>query len=521
MDLLYDLDMLDGFDMPLNSEPWNKDSADEKACCMQSDSLDCIAGFLHSESCGINRMASGTKGIEFRAKDSECGTGRMISAFDEIACDSECKAILQQGASIGNGSDGTSESTTKYDVHIADTRDSNKGLAPPNSTQHYRAIKEELKIGKCKIFVINDSLDTIIDCIKPNFVHKKLILIYSDKGIKTANFLIERVKLLGVDVVALDASMVKSGHPVDDRIRAFGADFMLVVGFDNTVSKAKKMAKNLKIDLGAVLLSPAVSTMLVGGGVSSVFVSRALLQVCPNELVVSAVGILLSQKIADFDILFERKVLGKAGCVAVMSSDIASNIANAETTQDIDQVALSIELLKISARKTRLDSLDIASIILGHIHKASKSEVRPFGEYRMLLALTIKRVYMGFLASPTFDILPPPCHTKNLDYIASIMDLSCSNLVKSVDFFSIVNYFRISYVLSEYRIDLLDKLSSINIDSDKRCWKRLYSDAGFALSRSNFSGDILSAVTYAGSLSGGLLGYLGQTGFVDRFDKMG
>lgn len=90
-----------------------------------------------------------------------------------------------------------------------------------------------------------------------------------------------------------------------------------------------------------------------------------------------------------------------------------------------------------------------------------------------------------------------------------------ANGIELVDFFSVNEYFRISYVLGEYRLDLFDKLAVGDMRSVERRWRRMYDDAGYWLKSALTARDVLGAIALAGEECEGLLAYITATGFCE------
>ena len=87
---------------------------------------------------------------------------------------------------------------------------------------------------------------------------------------------------------------------------------------------------------------------------------------------------------------------------------------------------------------------------------------------------------------------------------------------KCVDFFDINGYFRISYILGEYRLDLLEKLAGADVHSMQRFWRRLYLDAGYWLKSEICASEVIECMRLAGATSDSLAGYAFASGILDR-----
>ena len=127
----------------------------------------------------------------------------------------------------------------------------------------------------------------------------------------------------------------------------------------------------------------------------------------------------------------------------------------------------------------------------------------------------ITSFYSAYLGAPSIDVMPPACREIAADALSDlgIEDKRC----KSVDFFDLNGYFKISYILSEYRTDLLDKLGSADFHTSQRFWRRLYPDAGYWLKGEITCKDLSDCLALAGERSENLLGFAYASGVLSGY----
>ena len=176
--------------------------------------------------------------------------------------------------------------------------------------------------------------------------------------------------------------------------------------------------------------------------------------------------------------------------------------------------ALAYALLEASLNRVE-DSAQIMAEILYASAVRDGKRPRLIGEYKYLASAVISAFYSAFLAAPSIDVMPPACREIASD---ELFELGLGRKrCKSVDFFDLNGYFKISYILSEYRTDLLDKLGSIDFHSSQRFWRRLYPDAGYWLKGELTCKDLTDSLTLAGARSENLLGFAYASGVLSRF----
>ena len=125
----------------------------------------------------------------------------------------------------------------------------------------------------------------------------------------------------------------------------------------------------------------------------------------------------------------------------------------------------------------------------------------------------IAEFYSVYLSSPSIDCMPPAAMD---DALAVLSYLGAKDIIrpKRVDFFDTNAYFKISYILSEYRMDLLEKLGGLNSLGRQRFWRRIYPDAGYWLKSEVTIDELLRAMTLAGAFSDSLLGLAFASGIL-------
>lgn len=282
--------------------------------------------------------------------------------------------------------------------------------------------------------------------------------------------------------------------PVEEFVR-----HVLAVGAGSAASEAKRIAGELGVEWSLFMTAPSTDAFMCGKSPKAVFIDKNVLIKCPIECIAAGYGILLSQTFSSFESFFDRKVLGLE----------REEIDVKQTPDSLCELALC--LLEISSKKRSLDSADILSCVLYSQAVKRKTRPRLLGEYKTVASCALLGFYSSYLASSALDVMPPPViDEKEVENVRDIFNIP----LKTVDFFDLNGYFKISYILSEYRMDLLTRLSKADVD--KRFFRRLYPDAGYALKKDISCRDVSDALPIAGAMSDGLLGYAFATGVLSK-----
>lgn len=278
--------------------------------------------------------------------------------------------------------------------------------------------------------------------------------------------------------------------------------FIFAVGGGDEAEDARLGAKRLGIEWGISLTVPSSDTILRGAP-KQVYLDRDILSNCSREHLAAGWGLVYSQSFRRFEEYVKEKIM------------TASNacVERDELNPDADAVELALYLLESSVVERGEDNADVMARIMSDSDRMRGRKVRLHGEYKFVCAAVLNTFYSQYLSSPCLDCLPPPCHGDLLDEISALTGRTFETLVKVFDFFDTNSYFRISYILSEYRMDLLEKLKGIDFHTAQKRWRRMYNDAGYWLKSAMNAAEVLRALKLAAEIGDGLLRYIAETGF--------
>ncbi|MBO4380929.1 MAG: hypothetical protein J5815_02105 [Clostridia bacterium] len=319
------------------------------------------------------------------------------------------------------------------------------------------------------------------------------ILVLYDKNLKHfARDIGDNLRSLGRRIFLCEIDKDKNqDSTVPDYIR-----FIIAVGCGTIAKKADAISKGMGIPWSLFFTAPTTDTVLRGKSPKQVFIDTNVMDNCPKACIAAGYGIVYSRGLKLFESVFASKVLAlEKPCVQF------------EIKGEINPVSLAMLLLEISAIDDEPDSADIVAEVLCQRAKAQGKTPRLYGEYKFVASSYLFSLYSRLVGAPAIDVIPPPSRE---DAAALLAEIGCDNLVntsKSIDFFDVNSYFRISYIFAEYRTDLLEKLSAADVHKSQRVWRRIYDDAGYFLKDALTAKDVHDAVLLAGSVSENLLGY--------------
>lgn len=365
-------------------------------------------------------------------------------------------------------------------------------------------------IGGAKVYAGEDIIASVPPTVA-EIVENGRVLLICDRGTaRIASDVAAAMKGGGFRVSAHDAD--------EDFVPEEQCRLVLGVGAGRVAEKCKSLARELGAECALLLTAPTSEKILSGGGISQVYLDKDVLAACPRRCYAAGLGILLARPVVEFDRMFDGKVLFSARTENEPSALV----------RDPDAAALALALLSLGAdddafatgagdkKILRPSPCDAVAEVLSRIALSKGKTPRLRGEYMFVTACALKRFYTLFLSSPSIDTLLPVDNDAALSRLAALTGRDRAGLLEMFDFCDVSSYFRISYIVGEYRLDFIDRLSAIDLAAAERKWRRTYDDAGYFLRSAFTAREVTEAMALAGTVSGGLLHYAATTGFLDR-----
>lgn len=364
---------------------------------------------------------------------------------------------------------------------------------------------EKRTVKDTEVFIGRKIIKEILPRIRSVFEEGALFVVYEEEQKDVAEALMQELKRGGYRVFAGEAStfsLTVKGYDfveIPEYIR-----FVIAVGDSKAYSVAKSFAAQRNVDWSLFMCAPSSDEMMCGICPKQVFIDSEIIDKSPKEQIAAGYGIVLTTQFRAFEDGFANKVLS--------NNKHIQSIENGAP----DLTELAFLLIRISSEKDGTDSAERMAKILTAKALSQGKKPRLLGEYRFLCACVITAFYSAFLGAPSIDAMPPACRDDALDKLASLPFEKTVNGSKCVDFFDINGYFKINYILGEYRMDLLEKLANIDVHGMQRFWRRLYPDAGYWLKNEISAKEMLEVLALAGAKSDNLLGYAYASGILKK-----
>lgn len=357
------------------------------------------------------------------------------------------------------------------------------------------SIIEKCVVCGADVFSGKDLIPQILPRLRSVFEEGALCVVYEKEYEDVATALCQELKRGGYRVFLTNAYQGKI-QDVPEYAR-----YVFAVGAHDAAEKAKEISTSIDTGWSMLFCAPDSDDITCGKCPNQVFIDENILIKCKNEQIAAGYGILLSQKFAEFERAFQKTVLGeKVKQFAVETSSCPLS-------------ELAYRLIEISSRKQGKDTAERMAEVMSALALSKGKTPRLTGEYRFLASAVLTSFYSAYLSSPSIDCAPPACVFDSVDKLQSLgIEVDRGEVV---DFFDINGYFRIGYILGEYRLDLLEKLASIDLHGMQRFWRRLYIDAGYWLKSEITASEVLECMRLASVESRSLAGYAFASGMLD------
>lgn len=360
-------------------------------------------------------------------------------------------------------------------------------------------------IGNTSIFTGQNLIEEITCRLRAVFEEGALFVVYESEFECVATTIADKFKRGGYRVFKREVHDCKVGETryEDNEIPEY-VRYVFAIGDTYACGVAKQICRTKQIGWSCFLCSVCDDTVLCGKRPNQVFIDTDIIDKMPKERVASAYGNLFSMPFRAFEREFCSKILDEK----------KEDVKTYKTP--LDNTALALDLLEASVYNKWEDSAQkMANVLRERAIKEGKSP-RFFGEYRFIASCLISCFYSNLLRSPSIDVLPPPTAIADCTDKENTFAISALNEGKCVDFFDINSYFRINYILGEYRMDLLERLANIDVHGMQRFWRRLYGDAGYWLKGEITAKELIALLPVVGAKSDNLLGYAYASGILHK-----
>lgn len=350
------------------------------------------------------------------------------------------------------------------------------------------------KIGEAEIYTGRELLAALPEAVDGMTGGGRVLLVRDGEGREAAGRAEELLKGFGFRVTAKDAADADEAEEC--------CLLSLGIGGREAAEAAKRAARKLGAECALFPVVPCEDGLLKGGGVRAVYLDDDVLDSSPADSRAAAAGIVLSVPVRKFEDAYAAKVLAEKPV----------NEWDFSFSEEEPLSSCALKVIRTGAAEG-VYAPDVTADMLRSIACARGRAPRRKGEYVFVAACALAAFYKAYLSSPAIDTLVPADHGAALDEIARLTGGEKGKLMQAFDIFDVSGYFRINYILGEYRMDLLSELSSADLGGAERKWRRMYDDAGFWMKSAFTSADMIRAMALGGELSGGLLALAAATGF--------
>ncbi|HKL94754.1 MAG TPA: iron-containing alcohol dehydrogenase [Clostridia bacterium] len=334
-------------------------------------------------------------------------------------------------------------------------------------------------------------------------IARELVILMNNSGFRVFEMSLPKNKSITEQYKMLD--------DIPDFVR-----FTLGVGSGRICELCALYSKRQNLDFALFATAPSSDCYLSYEKTPKfVAADEEILNNCPKQLIAAGTGIVLSQPLKEFErkvegLLFETTFgdeIKKKPKIFTKSIILEGEI--------VDAVELFWKLAEISKQNKRQSFVSSAEILADVIARANGSRV--LGEYVFMASYLLAGYYFCFLSSDCQDVLLPPDKVKTMKLLEKKCGFDYFSLVKRIDILSINKYFRIKYIINEYRKDLLSSLCDLDFKSAQKFWRRQYSDAGYWLSKTFSAKELLTLLSLSGELAGGILGFAKASGALENY----
>lgn len=384
----------------------------------------------------------------------------------------------------------------------------------------------EREFDGVKVTVCADMKSRLPDIMKEYVKVQQVAVVYIDDVVEIARSVALKLNISGWRVFELSLPRDKKAEnqaemlsDIPDYIK-----FVLAVGSGRISELAAGFGSKHDCEFALFATAPSTDCFLNLSKLPSFIVADSnVLKNCPKSLIAAGVSILLSEPLKEFErgvesLLYETSF-------AVSDIKMTNKFAYEIMTNDysVDAVELFFKLLRLSSSNNKNKFVSSAEILATILSRTDGS--RNLGEYVFVASYLLASFYISYLTLPTestsencvADIMMPPDRIKTMKLLEKKCGMDFCTLVKRVDIFPSSSYFRIKYMINEYREELLKSLNSLDFRAAQKFWKRQYSDAGFWIQETFTAKELLSLMSLSGELAGGLLGFAKASGILENY----
>lgn len=368
------------------------------------------------------------------------------------------------------------------------------------------------------------NLKRISDYLSKTFDKGNVLVVFDEKSKDVADDVVRYLLKGGYFVRTAKTSGMAAKLPaVDECVK-----YIVGVGGGEVADDARLLAKRQGVRYSLAMTAPDNDNFASDGAYilnEYVYTGAPEFVVIDEEIVEKSTGVdsaagygrAFSCLVGLFDVDFKKLMFAMDFNESAVNT-VADGIKIFESKKNEDNFKIRLARLMFTISKAKND-LDMKAESADAVARVMTEKFgRTFGENSFLAAYMILNVYRLYLESDAADTLVPEDIVLTLKTLEKMRVVNYNKYMSDLAVTTATDYLKQTFILSEYRREMYERLDGMDLPAVAKFWRRLYDDAGFWLKRYASSDELFKVMALASELSeGGLLKYVKRTGFFERF----
>lgn len=368
------------------------------------------------------------------------------------------------------------------------------------------------------------NLKKISDCLSKTFDKGNVLVVFDERSSSVSDDVVRNLLKGGYFVRTAETHGKAEDLPaVDECVK-----YIVGVGGGGVADDARLLAKRQSVGYSIVITAPdndnfasdgayILNEYVYTGAPDFVLIDEEVVEKSTGTETAAGYGRAFSCLVGLFDADFKKLMFARdfdESAVNIVAESI--KIFESKKNDDNFKTRLARLMFTISKAKNNLDMKAESADAVARV--MTEKFGRTFGENSFLAAYMILNVYRLYLESDATDTLIPEDIVLTLKTLEKMRVVNYNNYMSDLSVTTATDYLKQTFILSEYRREMYERLDGMDLPAVAKFWRRLYDDAGFWLKRYASSDELFKVMALASELSeGGLLKYVKRTGFFERF----
>lgn len=368
------------------------------------------------------------------------------------------------------------------------------------------------------------NLKKISDCLSKTFDKGNVLVVFDEKSSNVSDDVVRYLLKGGYFVRTAETHGKAEELPaVDECVK-----YIVGVGGGGVADDARLLAKRQSVGYSIVITAPdndnfasdgayIMNEYVYTGAPDFVLIDEEIVEKSTGATAAAGYGRAFSCLVGLFDADFKKLMFARDFDESAVNT-VAESIKIFESKKNDDNFKTRLARLMFTISKAK-NNLDMKAESADAVARVMTEKFgRTFGENSFLAAYMILNVYRLYLESDATDTLIPEDIVLTLKTLEKMRVVNYNNYMSDLSVTTATDYLKQTFILSEYRREMYERLDGMDLPAVAKFWRRLYDDAGFWLKRYASSDELFKVMALASELSeGGLLKYVKRTGFFERF----